>query len=45
MMILEILTMMMMKMKLTELNKFLTLLMFRRLFHSKVAAQISRFIL
>ena len=44
MMIFEIL-MMMMKMKLAELSKFLTLMVFRRLFHSKVAVQMSHFIL
>ena len=42
-MVLEILVMM--TTKLTELNKCLTLLMFRRLFHSKVATQMSHFIL
>ena len=41
-MILEIL-MMMMTMKLPELNKFLTLLMFYHLFHSSVVAQMSQF--
>ena len=36
--------MMMMTIKLTELNKFLTLLMFLHLFYSSVVAQINRFI-
>ena len=44
MMILEILMMMMKTMKLTELNKFLTLLLFRRFFHSSGVAQMSHFI-
>ena len=44
MMILEILMMMMKTMKLTELNKCLTLLLFRRFFHSSGVAQMSHFI-
>ena len=42
--ILEILMMMMTAMKLTELNKFLILLLFRRFYHSSVVAQMSQFI-